>query len=39
MSDDNDELKPGIDKPRRGQYLVGVLIILVLSAIAWWRLE
>jgi hypothetical protein len=34
----DDELKPGVDKPRRGQYILGVLIILVLSAIAWWRL-
>jgi len=38
MSHDDDELKPGVDKPRRGQYVIGVLVILVLSALAWWRL-
>ena len=39
MTDDDNELKPGIDKPRgRGQYVIGVLVILLLSAIAWWRL-
>ncbi len=33
-----DELKPGIDKPRRGQYVIGVLVILVLTLVAyWWR--
>jgi hypothetical protein len=35
---DDDELKPGIDKPRRGQYVIGVLVIFVLSALAYWRL-
>ena len=39
MQHDDDELKPGVDKPRgRGQYVIGVLVILVLSALAWWRL-
>jgi hypothetical protein len=36
MSDD-DDLKPGVDKPRRKEYLVGVLIILLLAALAYWR--
>ena len=36
MSDD-DDLKPGVDKPRRKDYLVGVLIILLLAALAYWR--
>jgi hypothetical protein len=39
MTDDDKELKPGVDKPRGlGQYVIGVLVILLLSAIAWWRL-
>jgi len=38
MPNDDDELKPGVDKPRRGQYVIGVLIILLLSALAYWRL-
>jgi len=38
MQNDDDELKPGVDKPRRGQYVIGVLVILLLSALAWWRL-
>jgi hypothetical protein len=38
MSPDDDQLKPGVDRPRRGQYVIGVLVILVLSALAWWRL-
>jgi len=38
MPHDDDELKPGVDTPRRGQYVIGVLVILALSAIAWWRL-
>ena len=36
MSDD-DDLKPGVDKPRRKEYVVGVLIILLLAALAYWR--
>jgi hypothetical protein len=38
MPDDDTELKPGTDKPRRGQYAIGVLVIAVLAAIAYWRL-
>jgi len=38
MNDDDDDLKPGVDKPRRGQYVIGVLIIVLLSALAYWRL-
>jgi len=38
MQNDDDELKPGVDKPRRGQYVIGVLAILLLSALAWWWL-
>ena len=35
---DDDELKPGVDKPKRGQYAVGVLFVLLLSALAYWWL-
>jgi hypothetical protein len=35
---DDDELKPGIDKPRRSQYPIGVAFILLLALLAWWRL-
>ena len=38
MSDADDELKPGVDKPRRKEYLVGVVVILLLAAIAYWRM-
>jgi hypothetical protein len=38
MMQDDDELKPGVDKPKRGQYVIGVLVILLLSALAYWRL-
>ena len=36
MSDADDELKPGVDKPRRKEYLLGVLVILLLAALAYW---
>jgi hypothetical protein len=36
MSDRDDELKPGVDKPRRREYLVGALVILLLAALAYW---
>jgi hypothetical protein len=35
---DEDELKAGVDKPKRGQYAIGVLIIALLSAAAYWWL-
>jgi hypothetical protein len=38
MSDADDELKPGVDKPRRKEYLVGVIVILLLAAIAYWQM-
>jgi hypothetical protein len=31
-----DDLRPGIDKPYRWQYPVGVVMILLMAAIAWW---
>jgi hypothetical protein len=33
-----DELKPGIDKPKRAQYAIGVLIIAVLALLTYWWL-
>ncbi len=38
MSHADDELKPGVDKPRRKEYLVGVLVILLLAALAYWTM-
>lgn len=38
MSDADDELKPGVDKPRRKEYLVGAIVILLLAAIAYWQM-
>lgn len=31
-----DGLKPGVDKPRRWQYPVGVAVILLLALVAYW---
>ena len=39
LPDDDKELKPGIDKPRRGQYAIGALVILLLAALAYWSLS
>lgn len=36
MSDPDDDLKPGVDKPKGRHYLVGVLVILLLAALAYW---
>lgn len=30
-----DELKPGVDRPRRGQYVIAVLIIVLLTIAAY----
>jgi hypothetical protein len=38
LMNDDDDLKPGIDKPTRTQYVIGVACILLLALIAWWRL-
>lgn len=38
MPHDDEELEPGVDKPRRGQYVIGVLAILLLAVLAYWRL-
>jgi hypothetical protein len=32
---DNDELKPGVDKPTRWQYLVGAVVIILASIAAY----
>jgi len=31
----DDDLVPGIDKPKRGQYVIGALVILVFALILW----
>jgi hypothetical protein len=36
---DDDELKPGVDKPTRGQYLIGVLVIVLFAVLAYWWLS
>jgi len=35
---DDDELKPGVDKPTRGQYAIGVVVIVLLSLATYWWL-
>jgi hypothetical protein len=37
MRDDN-ELKPGVDKPTRRQYLIGAVVIVIFSLAAYWWL-
>ena len=39
MQNDDDKLKPGVDKPTRRQYLVGLVIIILLSLGTCWRLR
>jgi hypothetical protein len=39
MADDDKNLKPGVDKPTRGQYIVGTVVILLFSMLAWWWLN
>jgi hypothetical protein len=34
----DDELKPGVDKPTRWQYVIGALAIVVVSLLAYWWL-
>jgi hypothetical protein len=35
---DDDRLEPGVDRPTRWQYVIGALIIVLLAALAYWRL-
>ena len=35
----NDELKPGVDKPTRLQYVIGTVIIVIVSLGAYWWLS
>jgi hypothetical protein len=37
MPDDN-QLKPGTDKPTRRQYLIGAVLIVIFSMAAYWWL-
>jgi uncharacterized protein len=33
-----DKLTPGVDKPTRGQYAIGVVVIVILSLVTYWWL-
>jgi hypothetical protein len=35
---DDDELKPGVDRPTRWQYVIGAAAIIVASMLAYWWL-
>ena len=35
----DDDLVPGVDRPKRWQYPVAVVIILVLAALTYWLLR
>jgi hypothetical protein len=35
---DDDELKPGVDRPTRWQYLIGAVVIVIFSLAAYWWL-
>jgi hypothetical protein len=35
---DDDELKPGVDRPTRRQYVIGALAIILASVAAYWWL-
>ena len=35
---DEEELKPGVDRPSRWQYVVGALAIVLASVAAYWWL-
>ena len=37
MSDD-DDLEPGVDRPTRRQYVIGAVVILLASVVAYWWL-
>jgi hypothetical protein len=35
---DDEELKPGVDRPTRWQYAVGAVVIILASIAAYWWL-
>jgi hypothetical protein len=35
---DDDKLTPGVDKPTRRQYPVGVLVIVIMALVTYWWL-
>jgi hypothetical protein len=35
---DDDDLKPGVDKPTRAQYVIGAVVIVIASLAAYWWL-
>jgi hypothetical protein len=34
----DDDLKPGVDKPTRAQYVIGAVLIVILSLVTYWWL-
>jgi len=34
----DDELKPGLDRPTRRQYVIGAILIVIMSIAAYWWL-
>jgi hypothetical protein len=34
-----DELRPGVDRPKRWQYAVAAVIIIALAGVAYWMLR
>jgi hypothetical protein len=34
----SDKLEPGVDKPRRWQYPIGVIVILIFALLLYWLL-
>ena len=32
----SDKLEPGVDKPRRWQYPIGVIVILIFALLLYW---
>ena len=35
---DDDDLEPGVDRPTRWQYVVGTVVIILASVVAYWWL-
>ena len=35
---DDDDLKPGVDKPTRGQYAIGAIVMVIFSLVTYWWL-
>jgi hypothetical protein len=35
---DDDDLKPGVDKPTRAQYAIGAIVMVIFSLVTYWWL-